>query len=162
MMELSAWDRQLVGKHDLIGSTTFKLDPRAFGECGTRDVLLPLSPRGLVHLRVSMDGGERHDVAYHLSTCVRALDRQAEDMTREIVDRIAEYARSVLSVNNLKEVTKPLRDKKKPRMALSDGEIEASLGPLFEYLNENVRLPAIERDPYRADDPVLGVLGDAA
>jgi hypothetical protein len=137
-VELAAFDRTLVGKHDPIGSTVFRLDPKSFIDQSTRDVVLPLSPRGTVHVRISMEGGEKHDVAYHLSTASRALGRTEQDMVREIVEKMGEYFKSVLSTPTLSSVTKPLKDKKKPRSALSEAEIEQSLGPLFEYLNENV------------------------
>lgn len=132
-----------MGKHEPIGIATFNLNPKAFGECATRDIVLPLSPRGMVHLRISMDGGERHDIAYHLSTATRALDRVENDMVREIVDRMSEFMRAQLSVQTITAMTKVLKDKKKPRAGLSEGEIEGSLIPLFEYLNENVSESAL-------------------
>ena len=127
-----------MGKHDPIGWGTFKLDARLFSEASTRDVILPLSPRGTVHLRISMEGGEKHDIAYHLSTASRALDRSAGDMKREMVDKMGEFIRSTLSAATLQSLTKPLKEKKKARTALSEAELEGSLGPLFEYLNLNV------------------------
>ncbi|ORY25540.1 hypothetical protein BCR39DRAFT_543937 [Naematelia encephala] len=136
-LELSAYDRQLVGKHDAIGTCSFKLDPRLYVDHSTRDVVLPLNPRGMVHLRISMEGGEKHDVAYHLSAATRALQRAEGDMLRELVDKMSEFIRTVLSKETLLGLTKPLKDKKKPKAALYDGELESSLGPLFEYLNDN-------------------------
>ncbi|OCF44431.1 cytoplasmic protein [Kwoniella heveanensis CBS 569] len=136
-LELQAYDRQLVGKHDLIGAATFKLDPRLFSDIPTRDVVLPLSSRGTVHVRISMEGGEKHDVSYHLSTASRSLDRAAIDMSREISDKMAEFIKNQLSANNLLVLTKPLKDKKKAKTVLSENDIEASLGGLFDYLNEN-------------------------
>lgn len=85
-----------------------------------------------------MDGGEKNDVAYHLSTASRALDRAAGDIGREIVDKMAEYAKSVLSKDSVLNLTKLLKDKKKPKSMLSEQDLENSLGGLFEYLNENV------------------------
>jgi hypothetical protein len=137
-LELAVFDRQLVGKHDTIGSGTFKLDPRLFVEHSTRDVLLPLSTRGTVHLRISMEGGEKHDIEYHLSSASRALERSAGDMQREIVDKMGEFIRSTLSVATLQGLTKPLKDKKKAKTAVSESDLEGSLGPLFEYFNLNV------------------------
>ena len=138
IVELAAFDRQLMGKHDSIGMATFKLDRRHFADSPIRDVLLPLSPRGTVHLRIRMEGGERHDVVYHLSSASRALDRAIGDMQREIVDKIGDFIRSSLSVATLQGLTKPLREKKRVKSALTDADLEGSLGPLFEYLNLNV------------------------
>lgn len=140
-LELAVFDRTLVGKHDTLGTASFRLDPRSYTDVSVRDVLLPLTPRGNVHVRISMEGGEKHDVAYHLSSASRALDRTASDMIREIVDKIGEFIKSTLSPANLTSLTKPLKDKKKPRTALSEEELERSLGPLFAYLNENVSAP---------------------
>jgi hypothetical protein len=139
-LELAVFDRTLVGKHDPIGTSTFRLDPRSFVENPIRDVILPLSPRGTVHVRISMEGGEKHDVAYHLSTASRVLVRTEGDMIREISDRMSEFIKSVLSPASVAAVVKPLKDKKKPRSALSDREVETSLAALFEYLDENVSL----------------------
>lgn len=146
-LELAAWDRQLVGKHEQIGSATFALNPTNFGESATRDLLVPLTPRGMIFLRISMDGGEKPDVGYHLSAATRALDRAEGDMMREIVDKMAEFMKVQLSPSALNNLTKVLRDKKKPRSALTDAELEGSLGALFEYLNENVRFPLLFRPP---------------
>ncbi|WVR09258.1 hypothetical protein IAU60_006323 [Kwoniella sp. DSM 27419] len=136
-LELQTYDRQLVGKHDLIGTAAFKLDPRAFNESSTRDIVLPLSSRGLVHVRISMEGGEKHDVHYHLASGSRALDRAASDMTREIVDRMGEFIKVQLSSATLQHLVKPLKDKKNKKTALSESDVEQSLTPLFDYLNEN-------------------------
>lgn len=137
-LELIVFDRTLVGKHDSLGTSSFRLDPRSYTDVSVRDVLLPLTPRGNVHVRISMEGGEKHDVAYHLSSASRALDRTASDMIRQIVDKIGEFIKLMLSPATLAGLTKPLKDKKKPRTALSEDELDKSLGPLFAYLNENV------------------------
>lgn len=141
-LELTAFDRNLVGKHDLIGSNTFKLDPRLFNDIQTRDVLLPLNPRGLVLLRITMEGGEKHDVAYHLSTASRALERAERDMIREMVEKMGEYIKSQLSVAKLHEMCRAGKGKKGKIGAggVDEREVEASLNPLFDYLNENVSL----------------------
>ncbi|ADV25829.1 cytoplasmic protein [Cryptococcus gattii E566] len=137
ILELQVYDRQLLGKHDLIGISTFKLDPRLFADYPTRDVVLPLNPRGTVHLRISMEGGEKHDVQYHLDAASRICDRAAEDMVREIVDKMGEFIKAQLSVATLQTLMKPLKDKKRTKTALTEHDIEYSLGLLFEYLNEN-------------------------
>jgi hypothetical protein len=134
-LELTCYDRSLVGKHDTIGSATFKLDPRLFSDQSTRDVVLPLSPRGLVHVRIRMEGGEKHDVQYHLSSAIRALERAERDMTREIVERMGEYIKSILSSAAIGNIVK---EKKKAKQPIDERDIEYSLGPLFEYLNSNV------------------------
>lgn len=88
-LEVACYDRNLVGKHELIGSARFKLDPAAFREMPGRDVVLPLNPRGTIHLRIEMMGHEKHDVRFHLTRASCALDRAGEDMTRLIVDRVS-------------------------------------------------------------------------
>ncbi|WOO80435.1 putative protein [Vanrija pseudolonga] len=136
-LELVAYDRQFVGKHDAIGSRVFKLDPQVFADIPERDVVLPLSPRGVVRLRISMDAGEKHDVNYHLSSAARALDRTASDMTHEIVDRMGAFLSEQLSTSTLKHVTAPLRDKKARKYALDESDITQSLAPVYDYLDEN-------------------------
>ncbi len=89
MYEISCWDRLLVGKHDLIGKTTFKLDPNAFKDQPSRDVVLPLNPRGVVHLRIEMEGGEKHEARFYLNRAIRSLDRAADEMTRKTMDRVS-------------------------------------------------------------------------
>ncbi|WWC91481.1 uncharacterized protein L201_006427 [Kwoniella dendrophila CBS 6074] len=139
VLELQTYDRQLVGKHDLIGTSTFKLDSRLFNDQSIRDIVLPLSSSrgGLIHARISMEGGEKNDVAYHLSAASRSLDRSASDMSRELVDKMSDHLKSQLSLNTLNILTKPLKDKKKAKTVLSEQDIESSLGGLFDYLNEN-------------------------
>jgi hypothetical protein len=88
MFEITCWDRLLVGKHDLIGKSTFKLDPHAFKDHPSRDIVLPLNPRGVVHLRLEMEGGEKHEAKFHLNRAIRNLDRAADDMTRKSIDKV--------------------------------------------------------------------------
>jgi hypothetical protein len=156
-LELTVFDRTLVGKHDGLGTATFRLDPRSYAEVSVRDVLLPLTPRGNVHVRISMEGGEKHDVAYHLQAASRALDRTATDMIRQIVDKMSDFIKSTLSPATLVAITKPLKDKKKPRTALSEEEIERSLGPLFAYFNENVSHVGATASASPQSDPQFAV-----
>lgn len=137
-LELECLDRQLVGKHDTIGSRTFTIDPAAFENVTERDVILTLKPRGVIHLRISTQGRERHDVDHHLKSAARVLERTASDMTRDIVDSVCAYVRAQLSVYALAMVVKPLKDKKRGRIALSDEEVDASISPVFTYLDETV------------------------
>jgi len=88
-LDLACYDRTLVGKHDLIGTATFKLDPSAHREQPSREILVPLHPRGRVYLRLDMEGGEKHEVKFHLDRAGRALDRAGQAMTRCIVDRVS-------------------------------------------------------------------------
>lgn len=137
-LDIVVFDRQLVGRHDIVGSRTIRLDPASFESEPTRDLVLPLSPRGIVMLRVTAVGRERYDVGYHLTASKRALERTAADMQSEIVDRLAEHLRTHLCQDTLATVTKPLRDRRRGRVALSDAEIDASLAPVLDYLDENV------------------------
>lgn len=89
MLELACYDRTLVGKHDLIGTASFKLDPSAYREVPTRELLVPLNPRGSVYVRLEMEGGEKHEIKFHLDRAGRSLDRAGENMTRCIVDRVS-------------------------------------------------------------------------
>jgi hypothetical protein len=135
-LEVVVFDRQLVGKHERVGAAAFTLDPAHFASEAEREVVLPLAPRGVVTLRISSVGRERHDVAYHLNSSRRVLQRTASDMQLALVDRLAEYLRAVLSPVTLASVTKPLRARK--RVALSDAEVDASLAPVLDYLDENL------------------------
>lgn len=137
-LEVVVYDRQLVGKHDAVGARTFKLDPAQFMDEPEREVVLPLSPRGVITLRISAEGRERHDVAYHLVASKRILERTASDMQLEIVNRMSEYLRTILCPATLAAVVRPLRDRKRGRVALSDAEIDASLAPALDYLDESV------------------------
>ncbi|ODO07655.1 cytoplasmic protein [Cryptococcus wingfieldii CBS 7118] len=135
-LELQVFDRQLVGKHEPLGTASFKLDPRSFTSTPTRDIVLPLSPRGTIHIRISMEGGEKNDVQYHLDVAGRALDRAEGDMRRGIVEKMGEFIKAQLSVGTIQALMRPLKDKKRGKVPLSDDEIETSLLPLYDYLND--------------------------
>lgn len=137
-LELECFDRQLVGKHDPIGSGSFKLDPRLFERITERDVVVPLSPRGVVHLRISTEGREMHSVEHHLTAAARVLEHTGADMTRDIVDIVCNHIRGQLSASVLATVVKPLKDKKRGRITVSAEEVDASLAPVFDYLNETL------------------------
>lgn len=89
-----------------------------------------------------MEGGEKHDVQYHLSSAIRALERAERDMTREIVEKMGEYIKSILSSAAIGNIVK---EKKKAKQPIDERDIEYSLGPLFEYLNSNVCLSPLYR-----------------
>jgi len=101
-LELSAMDRQPIGKHDVIGKAvsllinskscsrnfelidflppflfssflqTFVLNPRSFAEVRSQDLWLPLNPRGRVLVRIGMVG-DLHDVAFYFMRAARRL-----------------------------------------------------------------------------------------
>ncbi|KLT40639.1 hypothetical protein CC85DRAFT_303946 [Cutaneotrichosporon oleaginosum] len=135
-LEVIVYDRQLVGKHERLGGATFTLDPAHFTSEAEREVVILLSSRASVTLRISSVGRERNDVAYHLNSSRRVLKRTAGDMQLALVERLAEYLREVLSPSTLSNVTKLVRARK--RVALSDADIETSLAPVLEYLDENL------------------------
>lgn len=139
--EIACFDRSLVGKHELIGTATFKVDPYNFSQTPSQDLTLPLNPRGSVTIRVELNGGEKHDVRCHLNRAGRALDRATQEMASSIVDKMTEYIRSQLSLAAVQNLTRPLMAKPKKGqakvMTISDHEYEQSLAPLFEYLDAN-------------------------
>lgn len=139
--EIACFDRSLVGKHELIGTTTFKLDPYNYRETPSQDLTLPLNPRGTVSIRIELNGGEKHDVRCHLNRSGRALDRATQEMASAIVDKMTDYMRSQLSLAAVQNLTRPLMAKPKKGqakvMTISDLEYEHSLAPLFEYLDAN-------------------------
>ncbi|ORX38986.1 hypothetical protein BD324DRAFT_618118 [Kockovaella imperatae] len=137
ILEFSAYNRSLVGKHDLIGSGTLKVDNETFVSTPVRDLLVTLTPQGSIRVRLDIEDGASNDANRYLSTAMRSLERTEVDMMREITDRIGETVQIVLSTGTLNNLAKQLKDKKRPKGALSDGEIEASLGSLFESLNAN-------------------------
>ena len=137
-LEIAAYNRLLVGKHEPIGSATFRLDPLSFANEPVRDIVLPLSPRGVVHLRIDASGDEQNDVETLFDNTKQALDRVEGDMIGAFVDLMVDFAASVLSVDTLKGLMKLLSDKKRQNTALTDPEIDSSLGPLLENLNLNV------------------------
>lgn len=139
-LELAVYDRSLVGKHDLIGTASLKLDPKAWTTVSTRDVHIPLQPRGAVHLRISMEGGSQaNDIRANLASATRTLERTANDMVNEVVERMMEFVRDQLSARNLAEMLRP-KDKKKVKVYVGDPELEASLSGVTQYLNTNVSL----------------------
>lgn len=91
LLEVSCFDRTLMGKHDMIGSTSLKVDPLMFSEHPSQEFALTLSPRGRVYVRVDLKGGEKHEIQFYMDQAVRHLDRSAEAMTRCIVDRVGTF-----------------------------------------------------------------------
>ncbi|BEI83764.1 hypothetical protein CcaverHIS002_0403680 [Cutaneotrichosporon cavernicola] len=135
-LEVVIFDRQLVGKHERLGDATLMLDPAHFSSEAEREVVLPLTPRGRITLRISNVGRERHDVAYHLNSSLRVLERTANDMQLALIDRMADHLRILLSPNTVATVVKPVKARK--LVALSGADIDASLVPVLDYLDENL------------------------
>lgn len=137
-IEIALYDRSLVGKHDLIGVAVIKLDPKSWSNGTCREAVLPLSPRGLVYLRIGVEGGDK-DIKSAFAGVSRTLHRAQDEMMNDVVERMMEYLRDQLSSRTLSEMTKP-KDKKKPR--IGEAEMDASLGGVYHYLNTNVSSPA--------------------
>ncbi|KLT39881.1 hypothetical protein CC85DRAFT_288059 [Cutaneotrichosporon oleaginosum] len=98
--------RNLAGKHDLIGRAYLQLDPSQYVDLISKDVLLPLSTKGHVLLRVSMEG-ERDDIQFHFGRAFRWLKRTESDMVRLFVDKMTPVLRHTLSRSAIKSVLKP-------------------------------------------------------
>ncbi|BEJ13854.1 hypothetical protein CspHIS471_0310280 [Cutaneotrichosporon sp. HIS471] len=98
--------RNLAGKHDLIGRAYLQLDPSQYVDLISKDVLLPLTTKGHVLLRVSMEG-ERDDIQFHFGRAFRWLKRTESDMVRLFVDKMTPVLRHTLSRNAIKSVLKP-------------------------------------------------------
>ncbi|GMK58894.1 hypothetical protein CspeluHIS016_0603360 [Cutaneotrichosporon spelunceum] len=135
-LELVVFDRQLVGKHERVGYTTLMLDPANFSSEAEREVVLPLTPRGCLTVRISNFGRARHDVIYHLNSSRRVLERTENDMQLALVDRMAEYLRVLLSTDTIAAMVKPVKTRK--LLALSLADIDASLVPVLDYIDENL------------------------
>lgn len=146
-LEVAVYDRSLVGKHDIIGSTTFKLDPKSWTGTATRAVQIPLQPRGTVHLRISLEGGsgQDNDIRANLAGATRSLERTENDMIGEVIEKMLEFLRDQLSIRTLVDMTKP-KDKKKMKVYVGDAELESSLGGTTEYLNVNVSPNTVPAD----------------
>jgi hypothetical protein len=137
-LEIAVYDRSLVGKHDLIGSASVKLDPRPWLNSPTRDIQIPLQPRGVVHLRIHMDDPTKdNDVRTNMASATRLLERIENDMVGEVVEKMMEFLRDQLGPRVLSDMTR-VKDKKKGKVYIGDAELEGSLGGVFEYLNMNV------------------------
>lgn len=93
-LEISCYNRSLVGKNEIIGSATLKLDPLAYRETPVRDIAIPLNPRGTIHLRVELETADRHEMDYHLNSARRTLDRVANDMIRHLIDKVSTVSMS--------------------------------------------------------------------
>lgn len=79
--------RNLAGKHDPVGRAYLQLDPSQYVDLISKDVLLPLTTKGHVLLRVSMEG-ERDDIQFHFGRAFRWLKRTESDMVRLFVDKV--------------------------------------------------------------------------
>ncbi|WWD07979.1 hypothetical protein V865_006089 [Kwoniella europaea PYCC6329] len=90
----SAWfmatvrQRNITGKHDLLGRAYLRLDPSQHVDLLSKDVLLPLDTRGHLLMRVAMEG-ERDDIQYHFGRAFRWLKRTESDMVRTFVDKVS-------------------------------------------------------------------------
>lgn len=91
-LEVACYNRSLVGKNEMIGSASLRLDPLAYRETPLKDIAIPLNPRGTIHLRVELETGDRHEVDYHLNVAKRTLDRAANNMIRNLIDKVSELS----------------------------------------------------------------------
>ena len=134
------YDRQLVGKHTIIGSGTLKLEPRMLADTSEFDCNVALLPRGSVQIRVSTQDAGQKSASMVLENILQSLERTEKDILREFAEKIVEPTRVILSTDAVANLTKSAKGKNKAPAPLTDAEIEASLGPLFELLNANVSL----------------------
>ena len=150
IFDVNVYDRSLVGKHDLVASGPLNLDPKT--AAGTRTMLLPLQPSGMLRLSVATDGGQKRQVRSHIEAANALLARTEGKMAFACLERMMDFIRDQLGPRALAELTRPNKNKpakklgmgigagKEPKIAPEQFEVEASLGELFGHLNANVSL----------------------
>lgn len=153
LITATVWDENAVTNHEICGRSFIRLDPKAFQDFISQDYWLDLDTQGRVLVNVSMES-ERDDIRFHFGKAFRTLLRTETDMTRLIVDKFSTFIKYFISTNtlkslqrsgiNLESVSSWLSSTKlrsvgttRPAQRLSQAEIEDSLNPLFDYLNEN-------------------------
>ncbi|KAI9722156.1 MAG: hypothetical protein M1828_004838 [Chrysothrix sp. TS-e1954] len=146
------WDWDALGDHDCEGRTTIKLDPAHFRDYLPREYWLDLDTQGRLLVRVTMEG-EKDDIQFHYGKAFRSLKRTERDMTRKITDKLSAYIHHCLSPRTLKQMMKRNNisississmskylnraSMPQPSQAPAQAEIENTLKPLFNYLNDN-------------------------
>lgn len=157
--EMTVYDRSLVGKHDIVASGPLHIDPKT--AAGTRSVLLPLQPQGMLRLSIATDGGEKREVRPYIDAATALLERTEAKMAFGCLERMMEFIKDQLSHRALTELTRPNKGKpakklgmgmsmggaKEQKVAPEQSEIETSLGELFAHLNANVGLSSLTRYP---------------
>ena len=83
----TAWNRNLVDQHELLGRSYVALDPVIYGDFLPHDLWQDLDTVGRILLRVSMEG-EKDDIQFFFGRAFRSLKRAENDMTRNIVDKV--------------------------------------------------------------------------
>lgn len=165
-LSATVWDRDLVGDHDLCGRAMLRLDPQTFEDYLIHDIWLDLDRQGRILFRISVEG-EKDEIGFYFGRAFRTLKRAENDMTRIIVDRMSAYIRQCISRKVLHSLLKPksydinkavdsmtsvfartglvqnsstIKSSPKPSGPLTDVEIEAAIGPLFDYLDQTLKV----------------------
>lgn len=156
----TVWDENALTNHDLCGRAFIRLDPNAFKNHIAQDFWLDLDTQGRILVNISMES-EKDDIRFYFGKAYRTLIRSENEMIRMIVDKFTAYINYSISPATLKSL---LGSKKfsmdtvsswlsstrlsgggisvgssaaNGKAGLTQVEIEDSLIPLFDYLNEN-------------------------
>ncbi|CAN6608867.1 hypothetical protein TRVA0_004S00320 [Trichomonascus vanleenenianus] len=148
----TVWDENALSNHDLCGRAFIRLDPSAFQDFVSQDYWLDLDTQGKLMVNISMES-ERDDIRFHFGKAFRTLLRTEGDMIRLIVEKFSAFVKYSISLQTLKSLTGSGRfgmdtvsnwlsntrisGPSKTANRLTSVEIEDSLNPLFDYLNEN-------------------------
>ncbi|ODQ65445.1 hypothetical protein NADFUDRAFT_70902 [Nadsonia fulvescens var. elongata DSM 6958] len=151
-LTLTVWDEDSVTSHDLCGRAFIRLDPSAFNDFVSQNHWLDLDVQGRVLVNITMES-ERDDIRFFFGKAMRTLVRTEDDMIRYIVDKFTAFIKYTLSNHTLKSILTPkfnmegisnwlqttkLGGQTNPtKVKLTKEEIEESLLPLFDFLNEN-------------------------
>ncbi|SCW01178.1 LAFE_0D06810g1_1 [Lachancea fermentati] len=124
---------------EVCGRANFSLDPSAYRDDGLpEDIILNLDTQGRIVLQVSMEK-ERLDALFSMGKAYRTISRARSRSIELMVDRFASFVRFAFSRSTLKTVCGVNGNKKVENEIIYDAVL-----PLFDYLNANLSILAVE------------------
>lgn len=162
----TVWDENALTNHDLCGRAFIRLDPSAFKNHIAQDFWLDLDTQGRMLVNISMES-EKDDIRFYFGKAYRTLIRSENEMIRMIVDKFTAYINYSISPATIKSLlgskkfgmdtvsswlsstrlsggaSSTIGGNGNSASGGSNGhdltqlDIEDSLIPLFDYLNEN-------------------------
>ncbi|WVW78775.1 hypothetical protein I302_100737 [Kwoniella bestiolae CBS 10118] len=133
----SAWfmatvrQRNITGKHDLLGRAYLRLDPSQHADLISKDVLLPLDTRG--HLLMRMIPVLRHTLSRSSIKSVLKPNVNGPLDYNEALGKLSAAYRSAIGST---EYSIPPTKEERHR-GPTDADIETAIHPLFDYLDTN-------------------------
>lgn len=137
-LDLAVWNENVWTKDTLCGSKMVDLDPKMFNTNQSTDLWVTLDNGGKVLLEVTLVIEQTENIVYQYNKCLKKLYQTYNEIIGQVISKfetVIKYYISKQTMHDFFQKHPPTEDTR-----YREDDVAAMLDPLFQYLNENLRL----------------------